>query len=280
LAVQSSTRINSAEKARFLTELDAIQTRHKATKRRLTVKYTAKFKERKVAEAEQSLTVDSARERIRGSVEGGYSRGHESAEKIASDLKQDEDNDSSSADEEDLWSEDEEIEGHEQDEPAAWKDLPNEVTIDSEEPFSDNERVTLEQRIEALKAFVKEGQSESTRFLSMDVSENTTTTISTANYCHLCTLDDSVPADRASRTWTKTQLDRHLRSGYHGKAAILKRYAISELESKDSTDLQCYICMAENEEISTSGENDTQYIFNTAQQYVNHLTQVHKYGLE
>ncbi|KAM3084809.1 hypothetical protein ACMFMG_003258 [Clarireedia jacksonii] len=90
-------------------------------------------------------------------------------------------NETSFSNEEELWSEDDDIESHDRDEPAAWKDLPDEVTIEAEEPFSEVEKTSLQRRIESPQTFVKEGQS--TEVLSKLVPGFSITTTSIQNYC-------------------------------------------------------------------------------------------------
>jgi dipeptidyl aminopeptidase/acylaminoacyl peptidase len=273
-AVEASTRIHTPEKEELLFELGEVQGRYKATKRRMTEKYKREFKSRKVIEAKQDLSIDVISQRLSGGTE---------------------EDETSSSDEEDIG---EDIEGDDRAEPAAWRDLPQEVTIETGEPFSDTDKGSLDQRIEALQTFVKEGQT--TAILSTEQPENTiaaaapaatfnsavitttatATSTSTHFYCHLCALDDSTPPDRRTKKWRKTSLDKHLASDYHSKLSILKRDAQSQLESQDSFELLCYICIAEDEDQTISETDDAGYKFKTAQQYVKHLAQVHKYGLK
>jgi hypothetical protein len=282
--VETSTRIGSPEKEELLEELKEIQDRFKATKRRLTEKYKDEFKAQKIIEAQQDLTTDDVYKRINGragSVNHNIDNVTEANnESWSGDLGSMGDDETSSSDEEELYTE-EEDEGDSREAPAAWKDLPQEVTIEAEELFSDAEKTSLDQRIEALQMFVKEGQS--TAILSKIQPEKpiaTATSVSNQLHCHLCALDDSTPPDRRTKKWTKTTLDKHLASDYHSKLSILKRDAQSQLESKDSSGLLCYICIAEDEDQSVSETDDARYMFKTTQQYIKHLTTVHKYGLK
>ncbi|EMC98256.1 hypothetical protein BAUCODRAFT_23062 [Baudoinia panamericana UAMH 10762] len=125
-------------------------------------------------------------------------------------------------DNEGLESDDERMD-HTHGEPMQWENLPDALTV-VVEPDEGESPPTAEGRFRFVKAFL-EMQSAQTSGLT----------------CLPCKLDETVPYEMKTKTYTRSKLDTHLKSGYHMRATQLQRAWVIDY-GKGKSKGECPLC--------------------------------------
>ncbi|TGO43982.1 hypothetical protein BCON_0680g00020 [Botryotinia convoluta] len=280
-----SLSIADEEKINLHTKLDELQRTNKAVRKEATKKFIKKFKETKIQEIVKSTTIAEVEARM--GAKGHLGRRPREVQKhligLVNSLDKDDHGEDSSLVNEEV---EEEALRDPREESEAWKDLPEKVVLESEEPDNETERSTLKDRLTHLAAFIKAGEGTfllpenatlptvpittpgpstvASRALESSNSQRVSNSPGTTFQCHLCFLDWTAPAEKKQKIYRNIELDRHLSTDYHSRLSILKRIAENEQRLQGSGKLACQIC------------DDAQ--FATPFKLVDHMNKVHGYN--